>query len=121
MSMPEISQGNTALHTPYVEDLVLPDSQTLSLVLAHGANPKIQNNAGESLYHDFDDLHDYLGGGEPEASIFMADLMVELFGINGKGKDGETALGYALGLAAYSGDIESSSRVSGSRCRCAYP
>ena len=99
-------QGNTALHTPYVENLVLPDSQTLSLVLAHSANPKIQNNAGESLYHDFDDLHDYLGGGEPEANIFMADLMVELFGINGKGKDGETALGYALGLAAYSEKID---------------
>ena len=95
--------GNTALHYPYMHDLLsLKGYQGIRLFLTHGADPRIKNNAGESPYYDYD----YLGGGEPETAIIFAYFVEKLFGINGKAEDRSTALSYALFWADYSGDIE---------------
>ena len=92
--------GNTALHYPYLPFLFA--EQKMRLILKHGADPRLKDNDGLSPYYD------YLGGGEPETSIYMALFIEGLHGINGKTKDknGSTALGYALTWADYSGDIQ---------------
>ena len=104
--------GNTALHIPYLEALVLhpvieqEPLDTLMLVLEHGADPKIENDLGKSLYSDYQDFFGNYHGDRAESYLAMAHLAVKLFGVNGKDGYGETALNHALLWGSYGGEIE---------------
>lgn len=96
------AQGNTVL-LQIVKNYPRDEMRAyrlLRLLLVHGADPEVANDAGESAYAYVAEGGDY----KPEMAGFAALLAEAVHGINGTDDNGLTPLDYALWLASYSGD-----------------
>lgn len=96
-------EGNTGLHVMVQNGYV--DVMLLELLLDHGVDATIVNNAGETAQAYVSDMIVDRLDEDPEAHTDLALWTKLTYGINGKDKEGKTALDYALDFANYTGDI----------------
>lgn len=98
--------GNTVLHiiTKEHPHNFRGNNSLLNLVLAHGADPTIRNDAGKTPLSYIEEEAEAVG--EPEYAIVLAHWVKATYGINGKDGNGLTPLAHALSWAAYLRDIE---------------
>lgn len=97
------AQGNTVL-LKIVKSYPRDESRAyrlMHLLLRHGADPQVTNDAGESAYTYVAKGGDY----RPEMSGFEALMVEAVHGINGKDAKGLTPLDHAWWWSSYAGDI----------------
>ena len=98
--------GSTAFHIMLYEGRISyydGGGALIRLILAHGADIKLKNNAGKTILSEIAWWFEKYG--EPKYNQDLAFWGKITHGINGKDEEGRTPLEYALSWANYSGDL----------------